>query len=447
MTEKRYRVLVFLGALALVIAVIFGNGAMRDNSDYSQRILLCTGLMRDSIRSDFTYLLAEAHLPSCRLGTPIVAVVGALRMAASMLHRPSITIGFTSGVFVVLWFAGLIVTLRHPMAWRVPWALPSLLLVTMVFSGFFRSFYEELNILVLLPLLLLGFWRWQQDGKPLVLLVTLCLITFSKVQMVGALPFLFLLVWAKIPSWRAAALMTVSALIVSLFSLWRWDHTTMNTPNVYDRFYNGIGMALQDVGDWPIQKYPERHHYFSLNQERLQAMTQAYETDLSRPLMGTSYYSWGYDMRRDLIKQGREAAFAQVLAPGSLANMMGWFLRHPQLWPKLATQVAKVTFKSDYRLKYMEGPLSLPGLDLVRKVLRFWGGAVVLGAVALIAVLRRRIQIPLIYLVSLPAAVWLGSGFFEFEKHIVPYWMLLPLLIGVTYSDNWGRRRLAARPN
>lgn len=447
MTELRYRFLIFLGGIVLVISVMAGTGSMRDNSDYYRRVLRCTGLALDDRGSDFTYAATDPHVRACGTATPMVAVVGAIRVGMAVFGVPKVTVGFTGSVFAFLWGIGLVCAILHRCAWRRPWALAAVVLITAIFSGYFRSLYEEVNVLVLLPVLVLGFWRWQDDGLPGVLLIALALLMLAKVQMVGALPFLLLMVWSKPTSRRAALLMTAVAMTVSLGSLWRWDYTDMNAPNLYDRFYNGIGMALQDVGDWPARTFSARRQYFTENQTGLQTLTQTYEITPNRLLMGSSYYMTGYQLKRAMIEAGRGDDFAAVLAPGSVFRTLKWLILRPQLWPKLAKEVAVVTVTADYRLRYMERQLRLPGLDPIREAARIWGGALMVAVIALIAILRRRIVVPLVFAVTLPAAAWLGSGFFEFEKHMSPYWMLLPLLVAVTYSDNWGRRRLAAPPN
>jgi hypothetical protein len=150
--------------------------------------------------------------------------------------------------------------------------------------------------------------------------------------------------------------------------------------------------------------------------------------------MGTRFSPTGMALWRSYTARGELATFSEILAPGALGNFIPWLLARPYIWPEILRSIAVTTVRSDYRVQYLNNSTYLPGLTEFQDFARSWLGVYGLAILALAAGVGRSLWLPGLFLLTLPLAVWGGDGFYEFEKHFAPYWMLLPLVFTARQS-------------
>ncbi|WP_156995266.1 hypothetical protein [Elstera litoralis] len=235
-------------------------------------------------------------------------------------------------------------------------------------------------------------------------------------------------------------MLTIGLIALSALSLARWEYTRKGEVNRYNRFYSGVGQALQGVADWPARAFHMRNLYEREHRAQLQQQTLALEPNPAQPLLGTRFSPTGAILWRSYKARGELATFDAIVAPGALGNFIPWLLARPRIWPEIIRSIAILTATGDYRVQYLNNSLYLPGLSELQDFARSWLGAYGLVALALAAWVGRSLWLPGLFLLTLPLAVWGGDGFYEFEKHFAPYWMLLPLLFSGAFSFRGGGR-------
>lgn len=439
MPVKMFKFSITACAILIFLSMLLGFGAMRDSSDYG-RIVRCVGLVVDqeiNIR-DYQYNFGDFEPLWCSMVTPMTLIAGAVRGVLTGFSQSALTIFQVALILSTLWFIGFCALVRHSNCGKNKLALVFIVILTAIFANYFRSFYEEAIVLITLPWFLLGLWRWQSDGKPALLLVAAACLISAKVQMIGALPLILAIIWRTWLSIRRQAnppaapliptVLTLGLIGVSALSLARWEYTRKGEVNHYNRFYAGVGLALQGVADWPARTFRERNLYEREHRAQLQQGTMAFEPNPAQPLLGTRFSPTGFSLFQTYKARGALADFYAIVSPGALGNFIPWVLARPQIWPTIGRSIALITVTADYRVQYLNNALYLPGLSELQNIARSWLGAYGLVALALAAWAGRSLLLPGVFLLTLPLAVWGGDGFNEFEKHFAPYWMLLPLL-------------------
>jgi hypothetical protein len=440
-----FRFSIIACAVVIFLSVLLGSGAMRDNSDYG-RVIRCIGVVVEQNFStkDYRYNFSDLEPLWCSLVTPMSLVAGTTRLVLTIFSQSALTIFQIALVLSTIWVVGVFALIRHNNFNKNRLSVVFLILITAAFANYFRSFYEETIVLAGMPWFLLGLWRWQLDGKPGLILISAACLLSAKVQMVGALPLILAIVWrarggvprdstAPASAWVPAVL-TIGLIGLSALSLARWDYTRKGEVNSYNRFYNGVGQALQGVADWPARAFRERNLYENQHRAQLQQLTLAFEPNPGAPLMGTRFSPTGMALWRSYIARGELATFSEILAPGALGNFIPWLLARPYIWPEILRSIAVTTVRSDYRVQYLNNSTYLPGLTEFQDFARSWLGVYGLAILALAAGVGRSLWLPGLFLLTLPLAVWGGDGFYEFEKHFAPYWMLLPLVFTARQS-------------
>lgn len=309
-----------------------------------------------------------------------------------------------------------------------------------VFGFYFKSFYEEAAILAITPWLYGGM---QNVSKRHYLLfnVASVAVLLAKVQMIIMAPFLlgFILFYGDMNKDRKKVLFTCMLIILASFLSMKREAWVSVYDNVYNRYYNGIGWSKSDVYQWPVHDFNARRSYFEKNQAFFQQKTAPFENNPNRPLLGTSYWPTGHKLAT--ISQGltntseQKKEFQDIVDQGKLTNFIGFFIAHPLFLGQYLKNIYLTTMVSDYRLNYLRTQSSLSVLpkEIVRLddfALTRIGYIYFIFAFVVIAIrpnFKKGMLAAYIFL-GAPIVCVMGDGFFEFEKHMEAYFMLLPAL-------------------
>lgn len=303
--------------------------------------------------------------------------------------------------------------------------------IALLFSFFMSSYYEEAILLPLMPWLIFGWRRFSETGRFEVFLFVAVLVLFSKAQMIVFLPLLsyvYLCGWLDFKQGamhKAAGLSMLLAAALAAILL----KSNNAEANAYNRYFNGIGWATQNVADWPQRNFPTRSKYFYSNQASLQSRPLELFSGIGVNLMGTSYWPTANAM---LMSDGREK-FIRSAADGLKASTYIGALSKPTVAFAYIKSVAEVTAQSDYSLEYIraqQGANIFSKFSEMRDASLSNGGWLFVFSMLIITVLAHGcgMWVALTYLVGLPLVVVAGDGFYEFEKHFATYAMCIPIV-------------------
>jgi hypothetical protein len=343
-----------------------------------------------------------------------------------------------------------------------------LLLMFSCYGFYIKSFYEEAAILAFLPWLCFGYYKIANNRKYFVFTISSAAIIYSKQQMIFAAPmFMFLLFFGAAgerKNLRFASslfvLLLASAFTISL-------HPDNKEPNQYNRYFNGIGWALLNSYSWPADDFNERHAYFYENQDVLQSGLPNLPY---RDFLGTSFWPTG-----DLAKQvaiftlidnyatyGRKSKwltekdglylrekYSKMIGLGSYTSYLHLFLKNPSIVLRLIKDAYLTTVKSNYSIIYLRLPLSINNraiivIQRVQSLLCRYLGFIFIGTILLLYIIKPSWPsfVAVSWMALTPLVTVAGDGFYEFEKHMVSYMMLIPFLVAVSVSkaapsDKW----------
>lgn len=192
-------------------------------------------------------------------------------------------------------------------------------------------------------------------------------------------------------------------------------------PNSYNRVFNGIGWTTQGVSSWPVNEFFARIQYFEAHKAQLERYSLSAEPIDGVVLMGTSFWPYG----QDLFDQDKnpELAYQARVAVSTLSYAH-------QMWShgigSLLASVYQVALHSDYSLHYLKG--TRQGFLAYRDSLLSKLGYVLAGlAITMLVLCRTPVHLLLLgTVVVAPLFVFVGDGYYEFEKHLIPYFMVLP---------------------
>jgi hypothetical protein len=285
-------------------------------------------------------------------------------------------------------------------------------------SSYFNSFYEEVAVLALMP-----WWTFEthralqarhRQGLRGFYLSTAAMV-LTKPQMLPVL-IVVLALYLKRP--RPA--LWASGLIVMLAALTTAKGTLQHAPyNAFNRIQNGLAYAMSDVSHWQA-----RHHEARMTEAGQHVRWDSAQAlglpDSIKPAWGHSFWPDGDHLappaRQAAIDAGKAHAFVATLA------------RHPQALWQVVTQSYVTAAKADYTQAYlyMQGGRCdpTPAPTLWQRVMAHLGWFFWLAppAFALACWLRNRAAAALMAIVLVsPCFVVLGDGYYEFEKHLMPY--------------------------
>jgi hypothetical protein len=319
--------------------------------------------------------------------------------------------------------------------------LIGLLVAPLFFSPFFKSLYEEGIVLALLPWVILGIYRLRTQGKVLEFTITSALLLLAKTQLVLLAPAML---YAIFLYGRALKLPTLKIIFVSGIlllavagSLYQKQKQEDGLANAYNRLFNGIGWSMQSVHSWPANHFSGRLQYFSSHQDELQEITKDAELVPNLNLWGTSFWPTGLE----LLTSGNDQRWENIDRQLNPKSFLKFFYIHPSALIQYLQNGVLVFTNSNYALGALQEILpSLIGTGLT--VLNNYSLQSVIWLYALLLIycllsrsgFGRLLSIGI--LIGAPFTVLIGDGYFEFEKHLMPYFLTLPLLLLFIPSKN-----------
>lgn len=331
-------------------------------------------------------------------------------------------------VLLIVYLAGMFFYLRE-VNYAIAKAI-SLLLPLFLFSFFLHSYYEEAIIIPLLPWVMLGVHQLLQYKKLLLFTITASLFVFAKSQMAIFLPFYLFLLYKNYPrrKWGIWSGILSAVFIIILGINANITKQNNHLPNAFNRFFNGIGWTLQNVPEWPARDFNTRREYFYAHQPQLQHNSDIQTQILEPNLFGSSYWPTGsdiFDSNQDALKQ-------KINEEISLRNYFRFISDHPSFLFKFVQSIYRVLATSDYTMSYLRHADAAANDQLFRLMNEVILNAVGIAYFVLLLFLvvmcnaRSRLVFVALYL-GLPVTVVVGDGYYEFEKHMLTYFMTLPL--------------------
>ena len=434
--------------LAILLTVISNlvYGPMLNNGDYG-RIGFQIFVLPDSWKTSFTCMpfgdVKLAGWMPLSTGALYGSVVSVLSILFG-LSCFSIEYYFLGLSFLYFW------GLRQVQKEEIGGRSNNLIVITFfifygLFSYAFQSFYEEALILALAPWLLYTYDLLKQKKRYWPYAIVASLLIFCKTQMVFMLPIVLWplmnqfiqLIWTsnkpykKTMAYQLIGLIGL-VLVSTSVSLNKNSIHGFSVMNAHDRFFNGIGWVLQGVTNWPGAEFNQRLTYFQANRPALEVLSLAYEPIPKVNLMGTSYWPHGWDLANSPIQKKLSATVMR-------RHYLNFFIRNPAFIPKMLMTVGVVTAISDYGITDIKAyRLNNPGALFIsqgiRELFSFFGFIYILiGIIGMLVVKDFWQKIGFAYFIfGAPLFVVAGSGFAYFEQHMLPYFMLLPVAIGLT---------------
>lgn len=308
-------------------------------------------------------------------------------------------------------------------------ALSLLIIPAILFSPFMKSYYEEAAVLALIPFAAASVLMLINEDRFFPFVLVASLIVFAKAQMIVFIP-LFLCTLASrhfekkshIQKTVAASVVLALAGLAAVFG-----HGGNNVPNSYNRLYNGVGWAMQGVSSWPANDFNERYDYFTANQSNLQSTTNINNETTITNLTGTTFWPTG----QEEIAKNAEAKKA-IEKSVKFMKYLAFLESNPGIAFKLAKNTYTLAITSDYSTSYLENKNlsnSYIQYNKIRAPILSIFGFIYIAAFALLAFRSRtRFEYAVVAIyIALPMIAVVGDGFYEFEKHMIPYFMSIPL--------------------
>lgn len=312
----------------------------------------------------------------------------------------------------------------------------SLIFLPVFFSFFLKSLYEESILLALIPIFILSTFSYLKQGNIFLFSIVSSLILLTKFQLIALLPALLFFAIKNRPRKNLSIIKIGFVVLVLLTSCYYSVSTKQssgdNLANSYNRFFNGIGWSMQEVRHWPADEFSERLAYFNENRHHIQEITYSNELIENESLWGTSYWPTGLE----LLTSGNDSRWQAIERYLSPEAYVSYLLSQPNAFLKYLTNSVSIFISSDYSLTYLKDSKDdLSSLErIIYSINLFFMQLIIVLYIMLLAIILfsrsgigRMIGISLL-LIS-PFIVASGDGFFEYEKHLMPYFITLPLLL------------------
>jgi hypothetical protein len=177
------------------------------------------------------------------------------------------------------------------------------------------------------------------------------------------------------------------------------------------------------VEDWPSHDFSSRKQFFENNREQLDLKNAENIPPGLSSHMGTSYWPDGYLLQKNLNREDWE-----IFATSHNFKKYLELVSNPKILGRLVVATYRVFLSSDYRLNYLRSD----GTTALKRdyILKNFGWVFLATCIAFAAFYRGPYLLHTVALgmAALPIAVVIGDGFYEFEKHMVAYFILLPAL-------------------
>lgn len=304
-----------------------------------------------------------------------------------------------------------------------------LTLTYLCFGFLLGSYYEEATVLALAPWLCAGYLQMLHRGRCGMFAIAGSLIIYSKIQMIIIAPLFGLVLFVGMRGKRKSIrfVLGMACLIGTSAFAANSAHSQNKDPNSYNRYYNGIGWSMLDAWRWPANEFHGRHTHYYANRDALAVDEPGI---LRHDLMGTSFWPTAATLENS-------QEYAAAVRQGDALSYVRFIASNPKIAWSLARNTYAISLSSDYELAYLRADplfsrLACDVLAIPRRLtLRFFGAVCALVLIATLVMQRTILQLSITawLLLATPALVVAGDGFFEFEKHMVPYMMLMPFFI------------------
>lgn len=302
----------------------------------------------------------------------------------------------------------------------------SILLTTLAFGFLLNSAYQEAVAFSLMPLLL---WSLTQE-KITKFLIIAFFILFCKSQMIFFLPiFIFIIsTWKNITKQKKIIFSLSLSCLSLIFNINQGKF--FKEINAYNRFYSGIGYSIQNVENWEnITNFHTRAEYFKKHQDSLQKISNPYfEQEELKTLLGTSYWPKGKE-----IFESENSNKNGIFQQGNYTNFILFFFKNPSLFFKVPYSSTITALKSDLSLDYLR-PKNFEN-SFYHQVSLFLGNkilGIMIFFLSLLIIFRfniKNLAFYIIFVIGAATFTVIGDGYYEFEKHLIPYLMMFPLFV------------------
>lgn len=295
--------------------------------------------------------------------------------------------------------------------------------------SYFFSVYEEALIIALTPMwcyLALSAFRYEKMVYPFFVVTLVIVASKSGMIVVLVASVIFCLKYQRF----YYLLGTTLIFVASFLSLAKSD-ALYSRPNSFNRLYNGLAYSLSNVSQWPTRSFVDRR-------SRASTLVRADEF-FPTGLPGFALSKWGHSYWPDTYTDP-ESDMTAYVALGDQKSYLTFLVVHPHLGLKLVEEAAKTAVVSDYTLSYIDQPRAsvISEYRAVFQEAHQRLGLLFLVALPMLALgiygpCPAAVALLLIAIVS-PVVVVLGDGYFEFEKHLFPFLILIWFSIPVVGS-------------
>lgn len=341
--------------------------------------------------------------------------------AAKLMGAERVSMPVLSALYHFLFAAGsVLLVLRVGARWgRVgQWAAGAVLLALFLApqtSGLFGSVFEEAALVAILPLwaaLALGATA-SARGAVLFAICSGALVYAKPASFLLLLP-VFVLIGLRVggpPTLRRALLASLIAVI--LLGLGR-NAVRFEDYNSFNRLHNGVAYAMAGVSDW------QARHFEARLAERAAHVDPATARALGLPEEVVERWGQSYWPYLGLLSRTERRRLAE---PGKLGAVLGLIVSEPTIAVAMVREGTLTAMRADYGLDYLTQGGDEGGGNAGW---RFGGLGYLLPLLAAglaVALLCRRWITAAFLLPPLlaPSMIVLADGFYEFEKHMLPY--------------------------
>ncbi len=379
--------------------------------------------------------------PNLSHSTTMAILVALISHVGAIFNFNTFSAKATSLILFVLYSLGALIIATDKTIKGKIFILAALFFLLLSYGFLFKSFYEEAAVMAAVPLFIAGAHMLLHERRWLLFTISSCMVVYGKAQMIYLAPIALVLmisVFRQNKTMRPISFLVLFIAVCAAASQSR--HVDNKAPNQFNRFYNGLGWTELNSRLWPGSTFNDRHHYFykNLNEQR------RLETgDPILRLMGTSYWPTGSELAKEAWgpttppeqAEALRAQFSNILSRGELQNYFMHLVEHPRLVANFIVNSFAMAWSSDYSLAYIRKDDSdrifeskyaeEAGLLISRNL----GKTILISALlglCLVKALWAKSTFALFLLAPLSVAV--GDGFYEYEKHLVSFFIFVPYL-------------------
>ncbi len=362
----------------------------------------------------------------------IALVIG---VVARLGGAERVSLDALTAVYHLIYAAGaaaLLASLSGALRWVAAAVLAAVLLCPLTL-GYFRSLYEEAAAIALLPL-----WtaaalhaRHAPWGTVAFAAVTAAMVYAKPSLLLVVMPASAAILAGGWPIWRWVVVgILVAVVAVGLVR----NQIRYGELNATNRVMTAIPYTLAGVSGWEARMFHDRLAEAPSRLDPEAARRAGLSAEATAALTAGVY-----PRLRQMDPQRRVA----IAAEGSAARQIGGLLARPGLGLRLAAQACLTALRADYRLAYLLAH-RLP--QPASAVLAHAGWLFAAVAVGLGLALLRGRWLAAAFLLPptlAPIFVVLADGYYEFEKHLLPF-LLLGLFAALPALGLAGRAGAAA---